>query len=466
MASFSTSSRPGAKIIVTEQYVNRVKAALVCQDQVDIGFRSSVLPAFFFRKPSARIVDLMRITAAVAHADRRITRRPSVCWGRDIELDIPVSDPDFWSSDVHLKLIRVLTLLTGDCWLFKFRREKEKPLVPEQSELAFPQRGELVTAYSSGLDSFAVARLIAMGEVQLDGLSGSQRDLVLVTTGQKLNAELKQTITPFGYSVRQVSVPFVVRRFGKDFQLRETSFRSRAFVFQTMAALASVQSEGNTVVISESGQGSLGPWMTVTGDECPDIRTHPFFTSYLSEFLECVLEVKIKFAHPQLWETKGQTLQRLVSSKLEKGWEQTMSCAVQARHQKNRGAKLHCGLCPNCLLRRQSLVAAELHDNEEEYDYSCTPKPRMSHKHYDQLKKRVAQGLLPLIEFAEVHATPIHVKIAERKISSFSQQMGVPVNAIKSNMDKLVDVHRQELGAFILSRPTNSLIRRIGEALS
>jgi hypothetical protein len=172
-------------------------------------------------------LDLMRVVASVAHADRRIPRRPSVCWGRDFELVVPVSNPDFWSGEPSTALAGLLHFLSGDVWNFSFRKIADQPQLPLQTELEFPCNGELAMAYSNGLDSFASSRLVASGTVNLSEGPQKKRGIVLVTTGRKLNAELKNTLTPFGYSARQVSVPFQIRRNGAGFQLRKASYRTR-----------------------------------------------------------------------------------------------------------------------------------------------------------------------------------------------------------------------------------------------
>jgi len=459
-------SRPSDRIIVAEKG-NRISRGNICRDGIDIQFRANVLPAFFFRTPDDRIVDLMRVIASVAHADRRITRRPSICWGRDIELDIPVSDPDFWLSEIAPNLIRLLNLLSGDSWSFSFRRPKQISKLPVQQLLAFPPNGELVTAYSNGLDSFAAARLVASGKIALGDGVQENRNLVLVTTGQKINADLQATYTPYGYTTRLVSVPFVIARFGKNFQLREQSFRTRALVFQTVAALAAAQSQGNTVIIGESGQGSLGPWLTVTGSEVADIRTHPIFTFALTKVLQPALGAKVQFLHPQIWKTKGETLKQLLDHGLQEGWEQTLSCAAQVRHQRHKGRRLQCGVCPNCLLRRQSLLAAGLEDRDSGYDYRCTPAAGegRSHGRKKTLRTRIAQGLLPLVELAKLKDTPLLTRTAERQVANFARDFHLDPQEVSQKVDRLIEVHGRELRSFVKSRPANSIIREFGEAL-
>jgi hypothetical protein len=470
-------SRPHASIVVAEaeERIRNKRGRWVCRDQIDIRYKHRIIPAFFFRSPTDRQIDLMRVLAAIAHADRRIPRRPSICWGRDIEIEAPVSDPDYWSS-VREKLTRVLGVLTGDVWSFSFRKLQDRIQFPVQHELEFPAQGQAAMAYSNGLDSFASARLVASGVVPLHGRPGRKHDLVLITTGKAFNAQLKQEITNFGYSTRQVSVPFSIRRIGEGFELREQSYRTRALTFQTMAALAASQSQGDVVIVPESGQGSIGPWLTVTGQEAADVRTHPIFTAILSDWLETVLERRIRFEHPHIWETKGQTLSRLVSNNLHTGWTETFSCAVQARHQWTKGRRVQCGLCPNCLLRRQSLLAAGLHESNANYDgdhllaeSADTRRPG--------LRKRIAQGLLPLIEFAQIGATPITARTTDRLIGHFSRLVNentsqqythnvrVKSDEMKRLTIELAETHKRELVTFLSQCLETSLLRQMGEAL-
>lgn len=452
-----TKTRPRAKIFVAERQ-SSVSRGLICRDGVDVRYRPDVLTAFFFKKPTKRVFDLLRVLAAVAHADRRVVRRHSVCWGRDIELDIPVSEPELWLK-AEPKLSAVLYLLSGDSWSFSFRASKYEYSMPDGEYLAFPANGEIATAYSNGLDSFSIARLVASGEVKLSDGAASKKNLVLVTTGQKLHTG--ETCFQFGYQARQVSVPFTISRFGKNFQLRETSYRTRAFVFQTLAALAAMQTEGNKVIVSEAGQGSLGPWLTATGEEMADLRTHPFFTQTLSDFLKAILEIKIQFEHPFLWKTKGEVLSKLTAADLHQGWHETRSCAVQARHQQTSGRRLHCGLCPNCLLRRQSLMAAGLQDPDCNYDYSCIVANEVSDR---SVQRRAAQGLMPLIEFARLKQSPLDVDVVGREIKSLAESLDMSLVEANQRLDQLVALHRIELQTFLHVRPDRSILRQIGKA--
>jgi 7-cyano-7-deazaguanine synthase in queuosine biosynthesis len=453
-----SSTRHSDSIQVLERDEPSQKRERVCRDEIDIEYRPHVLSAFFFQKPSGKIVDLIRIAACIAHADRRITRWASN-WGRDIELSIPVAESGFWNHTAAAPLQRLLNLLTGDRWNFVFRASKQ-PSVPQFGEfLNFPPQQEPVIAYSDGLDSFAVGRLAAAGVFPLGDNIAGRRDLVLVTTGKKIRADRKKRPSEFG-STRRISVPFKIRRLGEGFQLRESSYRSRAFVFQTLAAIAAFQSESDLVVVAEAGQGSIGPWLTVTGDESADVRTHPLFTSALSDFLMQVLGRRIRFVHPALWKTKGEVLRTLVNNRLERNWERTFSCAVQVRHLATKGKRLHCGICPNCVLRRQSLTAAGLGADAASYSFDTEVSLNPEQLTLKQ-KKKIAQGLFPLIELANVDSSNFSV---EKKIREYAGMTKHSLDQYVSLTKALLDSHSQELEQFLKSLDARSPIRVFGEA--
>jgi hypothetical protein len=222
-----------------------------------------------------------------------------------------------------------------------------------------------------------------------------------------------------------------------------------------------MQTESNTVIVGEAGQGSLGPWLTVTGQEVADLRTHPFFTEALSEFLKIILHIKIRFEHPLLWLTKGEALSRLVNANLHDGWDDTRSCAVQVRHQKTSGRRLHCGLCPNCLLRRQSLMAAGLQDPDSNYDYSCIVE---EDGFGASVQKRAAQGLMPLIELACIRQGSLGADVTGREVQDLAEHLHMSLADANQRLDNLIALHRTELQSFLHARPVRSILRQIGEA--
>jgi 7-cyano-7-deazaguanine synthase in queuosine biosynthesis len=334
---------------------------------------------------------------------------------------------------------------------------------------------ELQTLLSDEVRSaIAVSKLYEAGalpEVPAD----SRRELILVTPGRKRHAD-RQWKEVGRSRRRQIAVPFELPQDGRGYRLRESSFRSRGFVFQAMAAIAAAQSASDLVIVAESGQGSLGPWLAPVGCEAPDLRCHPSFTSALSVLLKPVLGRTIRFEHTQLWSTKGATLRKLKIDGLAEGWDQTHSCSRQARHQTSRGRRLHCGICPNCVLRRQSALAAGLADPEDPYDEAATLEQfgsdgfdRSRHK---RLIKRAAIGFIPGAQLARFLDRPFSESIiADRSRELVRARAVTPSPSwseeqIANWIRCLVQEHAREVAQFVDSRSPSSFYRAVSARLS
>ena len=85
-------------------------------DRQDRGAAGASIKDVFRRsklQPNARAWDLMSIALAVVAADTGMQRNESPDgWTRELELQVAVSDPDFWTSQKALieQLLRFLTI--------------------------------------------------------------------------------------------------------------------------------------------------------------------------------------------------------------------------------------------------------------------------------------------------------------------------------------------------------------------
>jgi hypothetical protein len=79
---------------------------------------------------------------------------------------------------------------------------------------------------------------------------------------------------------------------------------------------------------------------------------------------------------------------------------------------------------------------------------------------------RIARGLLPLLELANLRATPLLARTVDRKLANFARDVGANLSSVVQRTDTLVDGHQKELASFLASRPKHSQIRQLGEALS
>src|SRR5262245_47342673 len=149
-----------------------------------------------------------------------------------------------------------------------------------------------VIPFSDGLDSLAAASLAAR---ELG------KSLVRVRLGRK-------KYHPRSPSLRRepfTSVPYKVCP-GEQGRV-ETSSRSRGFKFAMASGLAAYLSHAHRVIVSESGQGALGPSLVPVGQAYPDYRSHPSFARRMERFLKALLGYQLSYKFPYIWHTKGKT---------------------------------------------------------------------------------------------------------------------------------------------------------------
>jgi 7-cyano-7-deazaguanine synthase in queuosine biosynthesis len=446
---------PAARIVLGYNSSPSRGSEIRCTVERDLVIKPERLGRYCVRPLEPRIYDLVLIAGAVAFADRVVQRKTRTCWRRELEVVVPTSDPDFWKQTVVVKnLIETLQLLTGDLWIFHFGRTRRKPNIGAQTSLPFEGRRCVVIPFSDGLDSFAAARLALQHEPNIG--------VIKVTTGSGPDAR--------GSSEQhQVSIPFSRR--GSRIRLRETSYRSRGFVFGVMAGIAANLLEADRIIIPESGQSALGPWLNPVGNEAPDVRTHPFFTASLSRFLKAVFDRPIRYEHPQLWKTKGETMRELKDSGLAEDWWTTRSCP-RGRKVCLNGRRVQCGVCANCLLRRQSLLAAGLDEGRDEYFWPNLHAPTLRQASGPNARDTGANderqakcGAFDLNTLGNL----LRTAFGDSRISNASAELaaheGAPPEDVERKLRRLLVAHRDEWRAFVAAQESESFLNKWMEIL-
>ena len=439
---------PAARIVLGYNSLPTRGSEIRCTVGRDLIIKPEVLGRYCVRPLEPRLYDLVLITGAVAFADRVVQRKTSICWRRELEVVVPTSDPDFWrQATIVRNLTETLELLTGDIWTFHFSRTRKKPTIDPQRSLPFGGRSSVVIPFSDGLDSFAAAQLASQ---RLPDLG-----VIKVTTGSGPEARRHS-------GQHQVSIPFWRR--GSDIRLRETSYRSRGFVFGVMAGIAANLLEADRIIIPESGQGALGPWLNPVGNEAADVRMHPFFTASLSRFLMSVFGGQIKHEHPQLWKTKGETLQELKRHKLEDGWWRTKSCP-RGRKVCINAKRVQCGVCASCLLRRQSLLAAALDPGKELYFWGDLSAPTLRQAADPNARNTCSNderlAMCGLYELATL-GNLLNTDSGNKRIADAAAEFAVHENAQEEDVDRklrnLLIAHRDEWRNFIALQKSESFL--------
>lgn len=348
----TTLSSPSIAIDVTESPAGRRQGHVQCRIGEHVAFSTESLETYCVTNWEPIVYDALLVAAAVEFADRKL-RRPALKWDRQIEIRIPVHDPDRWNHPaVSVALHDALEFLTGDGWQITFRSRLKQVEEPQQRRFELPQGITSVIPFSDGLDSRVVAGLMSkeLGD-----------KLICVRLGSKRSdtRSSRQYRHPF------TSVPYQVK-LGVGESI-ESSARSRGFKFALISGLAAFLAKANHIIVSESGQGSLGPALVTVGQAYQDYRTHPLFTEKMERFLAALLGQPVRFQFPRIWHTKAETLAKYVAECQPSAWSDTLSCWQQNRQVSVDHKKRQCGICAACMLRRMSIHAAGLTEPKETY---------------------------------------------------------------------------------------------------
>ncbi|MGB8275959.1 MAG: 7-cyano-7-deazaguanine synthase, partial [Alphaproteobacteria bacterium] len=422
----------------------------------NLKFNTAKMESYFFAQWQPVLYDALLVAAAVEFCDKT-KRRPARVWGRNIELRIPVHEPDRWNQqDVAAALHDALNFLTGDLWQISFygRRHAETP--PRQWLFRLHNDVSAVLPFSEGLDSRAVAGI--MGRKLGD-------KLVRVRLGTKDfdDGKLSRHRRPF------TSVPYNVRRGEKAFV--ESSARSRGFKFALISGLAAYLANAGRVIVPESAQGALGPTLVPVGHAYVDYRSHPLFTVRMERFLLALLGYGVKFEFPQLWQTKGETLTQFITE-CEDGqsaWASTWSCWQQNRQVPVDHKKRQCGICAACMLRRLSVHAAGLSEPVTTYvweDLSADSFDAGAAASFDRkkitraMREYAIAGALHLDHLATLRHSPANARAMALTAFQLSRACDLPEAETRTRLDHVLSQHETEWKNFMSSLGQSSFVAK------
>lgn len=449
-AETSSPSRTTA-IHVAERGTRTPRRLVRCEIGQDVQFSTESLESYFFAgwKPAA--YDALLVAAAVEFAD--ITnRRRTHHWGRDFELRIPVHDPALWTNrHVSQALHDVLAFLTGDRWDIRFyARKRSEP--PRQSRLTLDTTVEAVIPFSNGLDSRAVAGLLARE-------MGSKLVRIRLGSGSPDGEALSRGRQPF------TAVPYSVRP--AKLARRESTARSRGFKFAIISGIAAYLANAERIVVPESGQGALGPALVTVGQSYEDYRSHPLFTRRMEILLEALFGHRVQYNFPQIWQTKGQTLKQFVAECADQSWSSTRSCWQQNRQVSVAGQARQCGICAACMLRRMSIHAAGLSERCDRYVWESLSVSRFDAGASSSFDKKKITGSLREYAIAGVlhldHlAGLVNSKANAHALDLAAFQLGEALDLSKaethSRLGHLLQQHAREWGSFVDSLGNESFV--------
>lgn len=412
--------------------------------------------------------DLALLASSVCYADRCFRRAArGHKWGRRIDIKLPVFEPNLWFS-VRNSLQRILYILTGDCWEFEFYGSLGEPqrtfgIISGPTE--FPST--TVMSFSNGLDSF-------LGQARL--YSPGKKRLLLVGTKHNYSP---QPYVPLSREQDRALIEIPARISG-GVKRRESSYRSRSFLFFVNAFIVARLSGAEEFVISENGVGSLGPWLIPVGVEHPYFGTHPYFTSALMGFLKDLYKTqKLPQAqHPWIWLTKGQMLQHF----LEHGGDgqelrKTRSCSHNYKRHKgiSWGDSPQCGICSGCILSRLSLHTNAL-DAWLDSELFLWNDLRAVSLEKSLSPPALKQGVKVSTndEDIAVHAVRSHIQLAcvkpssisEYKVRQVAEPLGLSCAKTQDLFGDLLGAYHQEWSDFVSDLGDSSWIKHMAGDLT
>lgn len=439
----NTAVTPPVRVDVIERGQPARRERIPCEIDGDLKFSTEHLESYCLAQWEPVIFDALVVAAAVEFCDR-LQRRNSQHWGRAFEVCIPVHDPDRWKAvPVSASLQDALEFLTGDRWALCFVARNAPAHVPRQFPFDLPSDARAVIPFSEGLDSRAVAGL--MHREFGDGL-------IRVRLGTK---EFLPGISASGVKQPFTSIPFRVKPRNAEFG--ESSARSRGFKFSLVSGIAAYMVKANRIIVTESGQGALGPVLATVGQGYEDYRSYPPFMDRMAVFLKGLFHHHVDFEFPRLWHTKGETLGAFVRECADGGsWATTWSCWQQNRQSSVDGHKRQCGICAACMLRRMSVHAAGLTETSDTYvweslsapTFEAGAAPGFAHT-TKALREYAIAGTLHLDHLATLRKSPMNNGMIDLTISQLSRSRGLPEDTVRASLDRLLNQHEREWMSFL-----------------
>lgn len=415
------------------------------------------LTSFFFARFDRRLFDLLVVAAAVEFCDR-FKRRPALGWSRAFDVRVAVHEPEIWSApETKAILEETLSFLTGDIWRFCFEARQKSEPAPVTIQLPLPPYRALIMPYSEGLDSLAVHALTAQA-------TNSELVRVRLGSGGVDKAALDKDRKPFARVPYKVSVP----------SSAESSARSRGFKFAVVTAIAAAMSDVQRIIVTESGQGALGPVLVRSGHAYPDYRVHPAFSRKMERLFVALTGHDIRYEYPRLWHTKGETLAAAKALPAPPDFvSRTRSCWQSSQHASVDGSRRQCGICAACILRRMSMLSAGIEEPSDRYVWENlavadfdTGAADAFQGHTPALREYGIAGVLHMDHLASLASPSAQTRAFHRVIRLTADALGEDEGAVLSQTQDLLNRHADEWRRFVTAQGDQSFVARYAASVA
>lgn len=305
--------------------------------------------AYFHGRIPDEAFSLMLLSAIVYSIDRSVNRHKYSIdgWSREFDVDIKLpASAEFQQCKNDID--RMLSFLTGDYWNCNFI---ENVLVeyPKFKPNTYYDNITQVNLFSGGLDSLIGAIDYVANNPNGKLYLSSHYDSYMTGPKADQSRVRKELLKIYGKSIVYREGVCITPGLSK-----ETSCRSRSFVFIALANIIATYAKCN-VVIPENGSVSLNfPLSRSRRAACSTRTTHPIFLSQFQTLL-VKLRLSTKVYNPYEFNTKGEMVMNCANRDfLIKTLPLSNSCGKRNMHQHmyDDSHATHCAHCMPCMYRK------------------------------------------------------------------------------------------------------------------
>ncbi len=298
-------------------------------------------------RPTKESLDVLYFAVFISVIDRLIKREWFADnWSRNIEIEIPVSNPILWNK-AKSKFEEALNFLSGDNWVFSFINTEKEYF--ETAELPLEVNNTTykhVCLFSGGLDSL-------VGGIDLI----EESDNIILVSYYDGHGALQGKQNEIFSDLQQDKNIFLNQFAFNKIKSNEDTTRARSVLFLGLALFTSINLNIKKIITPENGLISINLPLTSSRGGANSTRTmHPYFINTFQEALN-LLGHKIEIENPYIYKPKGEMLVKCLNKPiLNKLIDKSMSCSHPSmnRYWIRRDIK-HCGYCMPCIIRRASI---------------------------------------------------------------------------------------------------------------
>ncbi len=324
-------------------------------DLFRISINESAICIYSGTKISALQADLIDLAVAIHFTDKLTPPRKKT--SNNIHVRLPLRCPEIFNYKIEL-LSDLLSWYTRDNWQFNFVNRKSVKRNSERKNLTlidnpihqFPVEYAL---WSGGLDSLA--------GLKSRMLENYEKHFVLVGIGSNriMQSRQKQVFHTLNWlsknngRLHYLNVP-IEANYGKRYFKNSTN-RARGLVFILVGIVAAMANKKNRLNIYENGIGAINLAFPGGVGRDHSRAVHPRSLMKIENYINQIINCGFSIVNPFIFLTKAEMCSSLHEEPIPVF--ETISC-----DRLHREKYIQCGYCSSCILRRLSLVSANIID--------------------------------------------------------------------------------------------------------